>query len=214
MGLWHAEMLIFLWYNMNCSTGYSVKCGLEGKKQNKSIGSWVHCLLISHTLEGPWGVATHVDPSQERSPWETEVRMTLKSNLMIQWVLLELQEFKWEVIYRNRYDSKTAASPGPPRHGDSSQIWEPGVHCRACRQLDRLESVLSGLPFLVFWASLRHLGWFLLLPDWLDGLRVFFAALHIWEQLSSVLFTLGRAGTSYVSFRNFLKLFWVVYFPA
>lgn len=70
---------------MNCSTGHSVRCGLEGKKQNKSLGSRVSLPSLQSCLRESLGNHnTHADSPQERSPRETEVQMTLKSNLMIQ----------------------------------------------------------------------------------------------------------------------------------
>ena len=52
-----------------------------------------------------------------------------------------------KVTYGSRNDSTTATLPkSTPAWGDSSQSWEPGAHSTTCRQLNRLESVLSRYP--------------------------------------------------------------------
>lgn len=56
--------------------------------------------------------------------------------------------------------------------GDSSQSWEPGAHCTACRQLSRSKSVLSGF---FGWSKPLPGSLFLFLPGSWCGLRVFFA---------------------------------------
>ena len=87
--------------------------------------------------------------------------MLLNSKLVDEWVLLGfltgisvrgyLQEQKWL--------KDSCITKAHPSMGDSSQSWEPGAHCTACRQLNRLESVLS-----------RCLSWSKLLPDsWYEG---------------------------------------------
>lgn len=48
------------------------------------------------------------------------------------------------------------------------QSWEPGAHCIACRQLNRLERVLSRVSGLTFF---RQLHWFLLLSSSWSGLK-------------------------------------------
>lgn len=79
---------------------------------------------------------------------------------------------------------------------DSSQNWEPGAHCTACRQLNRLES--GSNPYVGrLSASSRLLVW----------------SQNSWQLFpvspcSLVLLTLaGRQLINLVSFRNFLKLF-------
>ena len=70
----------------------------------------------------------------------------LNSKLVDEWVLLGfltgisvrgyLQEQKWL--------KDSCITKAHPSMGDSSQSWEPGAHCTACRQPHRLGSVFPG----------------------------------------------------------------------
>ena len=87
------------------------------------------------------------------NPKHTRVQVSLKSNLVepVSFIVMTYRNMG-EGSLRSRHDSKTAASPKPsPSMSDSSQSWEPGAHCTACRPLNRLESRLArssvGLSF-------------------------------------------------------------------
>ena len=91
-----------------------------------------------------------------------------------------------------------------PSTSDSSQSWEPGVHCTACRQLHRLDKILS--------------RWCLSWSDSLSSSSVAFCFLQAAglasESLQLLLLTLIQRSLNLVIFRDFLKLFQVIYVPA
>jgi hypothetical protein len=120
--------------------------------------------------------------------------------------------------YRSGNDSKTTLSPKPMCQ--ISWSWEPVAHVTACRQISMLECPFQ-VTHLVHTSS-RQLRWFLLLPDSCSDLRGFFEAGVVWEglcTLSCLLLGLlavwfvyswvGRSLVKLLSFRDFLKLFWV-----
>ena len=75
--------------------------------------------------------------------------------------------------------------------GDSSQTWEPGAHCTACRQLNRLESVL----FRCTSQQPEHL------PGSSADLCFFWVTGLVWEWLLAGIFAcifLGREGLFYL----------------
>lgn len=94
----------------------------------------------------------------------------------------------------------------PPQHRDSSQSWAPGALCQACRQLNRLENFLSrcliGLNHFqeaqIVSASFYQLAW--------SQFRLLL--------LQAIIILAGRGRVNLVGFRDFLKLFRVVYVPA
>lgn len=97
--------------------------------------------------------------------------------------------------------------------GDSSLYYEPGAHCTPCRQLNRLETVLSrcrgGLNPFQMLSGFR-------LPGRRFSLRVSFTAWLCFSERDSQLlvFTLTRSDlVNLISFRDFLKLCGVVYLP-
>lgn len=63
---------------------------------------------------------------------------------MNQWISLWLiQEYEWEVTYRNRNDLYNFITKAYHNVGDSSQSCEPGTLCTTCWHLNRLESIYS-----------------------------------------------------------------------
>ena len=64
-----------------------------------------------------------------------EPRRFLLGLLIGIWVRASLQEQKWL--------TDSCISKAHSGRGDSSQSWEPGAHCTACRQLNKLKSVPS-----------------------------------------------------------------------
>lgn len=89
-----------------------------------------------------------------------------------------LQEHRWRVTHRSRNVSKTAASLKPtPAWVTAQKCWEPGAYCTGCRQLNRMESVLS------WWLS-----WSEPLPGTKAALCFFQAARLVWLSQQSLLF--------------------------
>ena len=126
---------------------------------------------------------THVYSPQIGRPWQNKASMPPKSNLVNhEFYWGHLRECGWRVTYRNRNDSKTAASP---QHGDSSKRWEPGAHCTACMQLNRLESVLS-----------RCFSLSKPLPGSLAGLNLFHTLVCLRVLFAAWLVSSGREGPS------------------
>lgn len=101
---------------------------------------------------------------------------------------------------------------------DSLQIFEPGTHCTACRQLNRLKSDLSksfswskcllgsSAGFCVFQATGLVSESSLWLHWSKPSLRLGFAPLSGWDFQLLVLTLAGRSLVNSVSFKNFLKL--------
>ena len=84
---------------------------------------------------------------QERNPQKTKVWIPRKSYLMIKWLFIG-------VTYRNMGEGLFTSTEmtqrqlhhqRSPQRGDGSQSREPGAHCTACRQFNRLKSILSRL---------------------------------------------------------------------
>lgn len=125
------------------------------------------------------------------NPRQTRVWIPAKSNLVNQWVLLQ-QEM-----------TQTVISPKPtPTWVTAHKSWEPGAHCTACRQLNRLRSVFS-----------NWLSWSKSLQSRWSGLSLL-CSLALSECDSLQPFPQGGRGlVNLISFGDFLKLFRVVYLP-
>lgn len=107
---------------------------------------------------------------------------------------------------RCRNNSKTTAKP-TPEWVTAHKSREPGAHFTACRQFSSLESFLS-----------RCLSWSELLPGSSPSESIFYPAglVSVYRlvclKMVSALFIAYWGGVNLVCFRDFLKLFWVVYF--
>lgn len=95
--------------------------------------------------------------------------------------------------------------------GDSSQIWEPGAGCTACRQLSRLERALprclscsKPLPgSLAAFCFFQAAGLVLVFAAWLCS---------VWEKLRVFMTFSGRRDLEKLAYlRHLLELLWVVY---
>ena len=167
---------------------------------------------------------THVYSTQIGDPQQTKIEVTSKFYLVNQWVLLGLLTGIWVmVIYRNRSDSKTAASPKPTllwvaahKAGNWNMSQLPvsqQLECALSRNLSCSKPLPGSLMGFCFYQA-RGL-WQSLLCS-LTMLRFFFAGWLCSFEGDSWLLLLTLAGRGLVNllyFRDFLKLFWVVYLP-
>ena len=132
-----------------------------------------------------------------------------KSSLVNQWVLLD--EYGWKLNYRSRNDSKTAASPKSTpacvkalRAGTLKHTAQPQGSLRGWKE--SFPDISVGLNIFqasqLVSASCKQLDW---------SLRLSFLPPEEYSQL--LLLTLTERGPlNLASFRNFLKLFCVIYF--
>lgn len=135
----------------------------------------------------------------------TRELLSPKSDLVNQWVLLLLLRGMWVKGDRSRNNSQSAviikAHPCMDGSSQKLKVWST----LPCLQATHwLESILCML--LSWFVPLsRQLNWSLLLPSNLACLRLSLKSLYC-------LYLGGRDLVNLFSFRNFLKLFWVVYF--
>lgn len=114
--------------------------------------------------------------------------------------LCEPMDFMVSGTFRNSHDS-TRASPKPtPAWAHKS--WEPGAHCTACRQPNRLETGLF-----------RYLSWSKFLLRGSSCLRIFCVAFLLFFLAAGLCFLIrnrgreaGRELLDLVNFREFWKL--------
>ena len=105
---------------------------------------------------------TQIFPPQIEKQWQTKID-TVRVQLGKPWVLLRLLTGA-EMTQRQLHHYS------PPQHGwwvTAHKSWEPGAHCTSCRQLTRLENVLSRW----LWSKPLPGSWFLLLLDSCSGLK-------------------------------------------
>lgn len=84
--------------------------------------------------------------------WWTRVLLGLLTAI---WLRGYMKEWKWL--------KDSCLTKAHQSMGDSSQSWDPGAHCTACRQLKRLDRVLFRYVSQLFWTSFRQLSWSLVL---------------------------------------------------
>lgn len=116
------------------------------------------CNMCVHLLNPGIGNLWSTKAQIQHPTWWTKFLLRLLYRSLGEWSLKEA-----EMTQRQLYHQ----SPPSMSNSSHTKSWEPGAHCTACRQLDRLKSVLST------WPSPRKL----LEASWLASLRVFSAAL-------------------------------------
>lgn len=144
----------------------------------------------------------HTSKLQIGNPWQSKIQIPPKSSLLTQWVLVGLLTGIWVRSYLQEQKWLKDSCVTKATSGDGSQSWEPGAHWIACRQLSRLENVLSscliGLSLLqtaLLVSAPKKLVWSQSLPCSLPESLLSSAELF-WERISAFITYSGREGHS------------------